>query len=155
MDGPARAFFLEHARDRMSHEDMCHRTGAEYESDASRLVLQADLVNLSIARYMTENSITDPAAALKTLSDRITLISSQYDQAFRRDIHKLRFLRKAVIGQTFLSVPIGPNHHADVIFQSLGSIDLQLATPPACSSHLFFSRCCLRRCTGTSPTGCP
>ena len=54
---------------------------------------------------MAENSITDHSVGLNKIVDRINLISTQCNAAYRGDVHKLRFLRKAVIGQPCASIP--------------------------------------------------
>lgn len=75
------------------------------------------LSNLRVRSYESED--TDTAAALYTVYKRILTLSRQVVESHGRDVHKIEFLREAVVGYDWSREPLSRIATASLTFQQL------------------------------------
>ena len=106
LEGPARTFFFNNARNDMSFDDMAEMMVKEYNSDARQLQVQGTLEILRLDKYMTEHEITDVSDGLTKIVNLIENLTPQCQPQFRSDSNKIVYLRKAVLGHEWAKGPI-------------------------------------------------
>ena len=107
LDGPARTFFFNNARDDMTFDDMASLMISEYAGDARQLQVQQVLETLRIENVMTNKNFSDHSAALDDMCNTIDLLTPQCHRDFRHESNKINWLRKAVIGVPWATIPLG------------------------------------------------
>ena len=106
LDGPARTFFFNNARNEMTFSDMASMMVREYNSDARQLHVKGILEGLRLQKFMAEHNIANVSQGLTKLINLIEELTPQCQPQFRSDAHKVSFLRKAILGYAWAKGPI-------------------------------------------------
>ena len=106
LDGPARTFFFNNARNDMTFADMANMMLREYNSDARQLHVQGRLEGLRWQEFMLEHDITNPSDGLTNIINVIEELTPHCQPQFRSDSLKIAYFRKAVIGLEWFKGPI-------------------------------------------------
>ena len=95
---PARSYFYNNVQFGMTYSDIAAMMREGYNSDFRQLMVQHELENLTLAKFMDENDISSTSVGLTKLIDRLHQMTPQCPPNFRDDAHKLNYLRSAVKG---------------------------------------------------------
>ena len=106
LEGPARTFFFNNAKDEMEFTEMETLLVHEYNSNARQTQVRIKLESLSFEKFMVEESIEDTGKGLTKMVELIEDLSPQAPNSFRDDSHKIGYLRKALTTQTRAHGPI-------------------------------------------------
>ena len=99
--GTAKDFFCDNCKPEMSYEQLVGMMLTEYDNDARQLAAQSELENITLRKVMKEEEITDLGRGLKRLIDRIVKLNPQCPQEFRTEKNRIRYLRSAVMKESW------------------------------------------------------
>ena len=106
LDGPARTFFFNNARDDMQFEEMAEMMTKEFNSNARQIQVYGILSKLRINSIMTEHELTSFTVGLTKIVSMIEEMAPQCPPHFRSEPHKIGYLRSAVLGHSWSKTPI-------------------------------------------------
>ena len=95
---PARTYFYNNVQFGMTYSDIAAMMREDCNSDSRQLMVQHELENLTLAKFMDENDISSTSVGQTKLIDRLHQMTPQCPPNFRDDAHKLNYLRSAVKG---------------------------------------------------------
>ena len=78
----------------------------KYDTESRRATVLAEIENLKVHSFMSENNIPTDSRGLQRLFEKVDTLSTQCPPEFRGDSHKARFLRNAVFDAPWSSDPI-------------------------------------------------
>lgn len=93
--------FYYHCRNDMNFKKLAHVMLREYNSDDCHLGIQSELEILTIEQFMVDHNITDVAVKLTKIFKHIKTLTPQCPPNFRTEINQIRFLRHAVLMQSW------------------------------------------------------
>ena len=82
----------------MTYMDISVMMRSGYKSDSRQLIVQHELENLTLAKFMDENDVNSTSVELTKLIDRVHQMTPQCPPNFLDNAHKLNYLRSAVKG---------------------------------------------------------
>lgn len=85
----------------MSYEDISKFLLAQYNSNSRQIQVRRMLDTMRINTFMSEKGITSEQEALTTMISSIDFMVPQCPPAFRANANKIRFLRQAIIRQSW------------------------------------------------------
>ena len=94
----ARTYFYNNVQFGMTYSDIAAMMREGNNSHSRQRMVQHELENLTLAKFMDENDISSTSVGLTELIDRLHQMTPQCPPNFRYDAHKLNYLRSAVKG---------------------------------------------------------
>ena len=95
---PARQFFLANCNSRTPFREIVAQMCRHFNSENRQVQLQSEMDSLSLASFIQRHHISDIATGLTQIVDHINSLAPQLPNEFGDDQHKMRYLRRAVMG---------------------------------------------------------
>ena len=95
---PARQFFLTHCSPRMPFDQIATHMRRHYNSDTRKLQLQSEMDSLDLGAFIRKHNLTENSVRLTKIVHHINALAPQLTADFGDDLHKTRYLRRAVMG---------------------------------------------------------
>lgn len=99
--GAARDFFYDHCRGDMNFRGRADKMLIEYDSDATRLGVHLEWVILTIKQFMANQKNIDDVVILTRIVEHVTTPIPQCPPNFCTESNKIRFLRHALLMQSW------------------------------------------------------
>ena len=103
---PARQYFLTHCSSNMPFQEIVNIMRWRYSSETRKLQIQFEMDSLDITVHIHDNDIKKARIGTTRIIDRINSLAPQLPAGFGDDAHKIRYLRRAVMGQYWAQTPI-------------------------------------------------